>query len=439
MRAPHDPSPHARTAPAARRGRAAPLWFLLGAVTLAGCQPDPDATTLFQDVGMSFEPCNEAEIRNKNRLYDLMPALKVCGSNNVAHYAWNPSGTHLYFDLTLSGNVLDASQGHKPLQSLPIDQPTGQPAWVNDNRIAIPIVPDPKDDKARERIALYDIAQFVLELKRVPDLVGITDLARGPDPNTLYLTAMGADGVRTVYSYDLGKGTAERAFPWLKGPVDSMTYTWQAERLVLGTNGQLTVYTPDGTALGTYAGKRGTIAPGGDWLAIERDGDEVSVFYQRSWEGMSRREREIAERKAKRLGDRFPDWYPKTVKLPTIEFVHLPTGKRGESRSFYGTRFQWYEREPYWGSFLLWGYEGKQLNTNVQLGNLRLRMGAIEQGSDAIQDVRLLPDAAPLPAPGGDTDAPETDGSAPVSPSAGSDEDPSETPSAPSGRLQDGD
>ena len=400
------------------------LWPVL--IVLAACQPDPDRTTLFQDVGMSFEPCNEAEIKKKNKVYDIMPALKVCGSNNVAHYAWNPSGTHLYFDLTLTGNVLDASQAHKPLQSLPIDQPTGQPAWLNDNRIAVPIVPAHDDKEGRERIALYDISAYVLALKRVPGLTGITDLSRGPDPNTLYLTALGADGARGIYSFDLSDGSIGRPFPFIEGPVASMSYTHQAERLVVGQNGRVTVYDPAGTPIISTVGQRGTVSLAGDWLAVERQGEEVSVFYQRSWEGMSRRERELAEQKAKRLGDRFPDWYPKSVKLPTLEFVHLASGRRGESRSFYGTRFQWYPREPYWGSFLLWGYEGKQLNTNVQLGNLRMRLGAIERGSDAVNDITLL-DAIPTQGAPTDTDTPTTP-DAPATPESGS--------AVPAGRLE---
>lgn len=394
-----------------------PLMSLLLCTALAGCGSSQDSTSLFQDVGMSFEPCNDAEISNKNRKYDIMPALRVCGSNNVANFAWNPSGTHLYFDLTLTGNVLDASQQHKPLQSLPIDQPTGHPAWLNDQRIAVPIVPDHKDETGRERIALYDIRAMILEFMPVPGLSGISDLQRSTDSNMVLFTALGKDGTRGVYRFTLSDGTLEQPFAWLKGPVDSMTYAPGPRLLTVARGDQVTLYNETGDALGTFSGKRGSVDPTGSWLALEQDGEEVSVFYQRSWEGMSQREREIAERRAERLGERFPEWYPKTVRLPTLEFVHLPTGKRGASTSFYGTRFQWYEREPYWGSFLLWGYEGKQLNTNVQLASLRLRLGAIQNGSDAVGDIKLLPDIDPIqgtvsqPLPAGEPPEPPTEGS----------------------------
>ena len=354
----------------------------LAILTLAGilpgaCMPNPDSTTLFQDVGMSFEACNDAEIRWMNRKHDLMPVLRLCSSNHVAHFAWNPAGTHVYFDLTLTGNVLDASQDHKPLATLPIDQPTGHPAWLNDQRIAVPIAPNPKDRQGRERIALYDISQYVLELKPVAGVSGITDLSRGEDPSTLYLTAADEAGTRRIYRYSLDDGSLERAFPFVDA-VETFTYTARAGVLAVGHGGTVTLYDREGTVKGTWPGRRGVVHPDGTWLALERDGQEVSVFYQRAWDEMTRRERELAEQKASRLAERFPDWYPKTVALPTLAFVHLPSGNEGEIRSFYGTRFQWYENTPYWGSFVLWGYEGKQLNRNIMLGDLRVRLGAIK-------------------------------------------------------------
>lgn len=383
-------------------------FALLTAGLLVGCQPDPSGTTLFQDVGMSFEPCTEAEVRNLNDKHQFMPALKICGSNNVAHFAWNPSGTHLYFDLTLNGNVLDASQKHKPLSTLPIDQPTGQPAWVNDHRIAVPIVPDPKDPKAVERIALYDIRQFTLELRQVPDIAGVTDLSRGPDSNVVYFTGIGSEGTRGVYAMDLSDGSLSRPFPWLTGPVQTFHYTWQTEHVAVGRGETVELYKADGTPVHTFPGTRGTVHKSGKWLALERPGQEVSVFYQRTWETMSRREREIAERKATQVAERFPDWYPKTVKLPTLEFVDLETGRRGESDTFYGTRFQWYENQSFWGSYVLWGYEGKQFNRNVMLGNLSLRLGAIANNKDVVKGVKLLPPVTLPSLDKADTDVPAT-------------------------------
>ena len=185
--------------------------LLLPLVLLTACQTRSDSS-IFQDVGMSFEPCNAAEIKWMNKKHDIMSALKVCGSNNISRFAWNPSGTHLYFDLTHNGNVLDASQDHKPLTTLPVAQPTGQVAWLNNHRLAIPVVPDADDKAGRERIALYDITGYTLDYKPIDGLSGIDDLTRGDGPSTVYFTAMDADGARKVYQLDLDTGTTSPGF-----------------------------------------------------------------------------------------------------------------------------------------------------------------------------------------------------------------------------------
>lgn len=357
---------------------------------LVACEPDPESTSLFRNVGMSFEACNEAEIRHRNDKYNLMPALKVCGSNNVAHFAWNPRGTHLYFDLTLTGNLIDHGQAHKPLSTLPIDQPTGHPAWISDQRLVVPIIPDPRQRRAPERLALYDIEQLTLELKPVPDLTDLTDVQRGRTPSEVFFTGIDAQGTRRAWRLDLDDGSVAPAFGWL-GPVDTLSVTVAAGAVVATADGTITLYDFDGETKGSWPGLRGTVHPDGTWLAIEKLGEEVSIFYQRSWENQTRRERELTQQKAERMASRFPDWYPKTVQLPTLEFVHLPSGHRGELYSVYGTRFQWYERQSYWGSFILWGYEGKNLNRNVQLGNLTLQLGAISARKH-MPDIRLLDD-----------------------------------------------
>lgn len=359
-------------------------WLLV----LAACQPDPDNTSLFRNVGMSFEPCNEAEIKFRNDRYNLMPALKVCGSNNVAHYAWNPVGSHLYFDLTLTGNLIDASQPNKPLSTMPFDQPTGQPAWINDARLVVPTVPDPRTKGGPERLALFDVEQLTLEYKAVPGLSQVTDVSRGRTTSEVFFTALDEGGVRRAWRYDLDQASVAPAFGWLER-ASTLSVTPAAGLVVVGEAGRVTVYDFDGEARGSWPGIRGAMHPDGAWLALEKEGEEVSIFYQRSWENQSRRERELTQQRADRMAARFPDWYPKTVKLPTLEFINLYSGHRGELYTAYGTRFQWYERTKFYGSFILWGYEGKQLNRNVQLGDIALQLGAIERRVH-LPDIRLL-------------------------------------------------
>lgn len=362
---------------------------------LCSCEPSQDSTTLFQDVGMSFESCNEAEIKNANRRYGIMPALAVCGSNNVANFAWNPSGTHLYFDLTMTANVLDASSPQKTLQTLPVDQPTGRPTWLTDHRLAVPVVPKHDDPSGTERISVYNLRSRALDTFPVRGLTAIQDLVATHEPDTVLFSALNNEGERAVYRMAISSGEASPAFPWNTHAVATFTYEPASKRVVIGDGTTVRVFEETGHLIAEYSGTRGSINSSGEWLALERDGEEVSIFYQRSWENMTERERQILEKKAERMGERFPEWFPKKVTLPALEFIHVPTGNRGESRSFFGTKFQWYGKTEGWGSFLLWGYEGKQLNTNVQLGDLRMRLGAIKTGSQAIDDIRILPASKP--------------------------------------------
>lgn len=392
-------------------------WLLL----FAACQPDPEASSLFHNVGMSFEPCNASEITFRNERYGLMPALKVCGSNNVAHYAWNPAGTHLYFDLTLTGNVIDFGQDHRPLSTLPIDQPTGQPAWITDTRLVVPVSPDPRKPDTAERIALYDIEQLSLSYAPVQGLTEVTDVHRGPTASDIYFTGLDAGGARGIYRYDIDDRAMGPAFDWLSGPVETFSMTPTADSVVIGAEGRVTLYSLDGEHRGSWGGVRGTVHPEGNWLAIEKEGEEVSIFYQRSWENQTRRERELNAQRADRMAERFPDWYPKTVQLPTLEFVNLNSGHRGELYSVYGTRFQWYEGQKFFASFLLWGYEGKQLNRNIQLGDIALQLGAIEKRVH-LKDLRLLDDQGKVIPPPEDGETTPSDRARPthdVDPAAG--------------------
>jgi hypothetical protein len=37
----------------------------------------------------------------------------------------------------------------------------------------------------------------------------------------------------------------------------------------------------------------------------------------------------------------------------------------------HGTEFEWYQAAPYYGSFMLWGFDGMENNRNVTLYDLR--------------------------------------------------------------------
>jgi hypothetical protein len=46
--------------------------------------------------------------------------------------------------------------------------------------------------------------------------------------------------------------------------------------------------------------------------------------------------------------------------------------------SVYGSQFQWYEPTPYFGSLMMWGFEGKQMKRNVLLGDMGGRFHMVE-------------------------------------------------------------
>lgn len=361
------------------------------ALIVSACSGNPDQRSLYDNVGQAFAECNPAEIRWMTEKHELMPAFKYCGSNNIRHFAWNPAGTLLYFDLPMTSHLIDASLDHKPLYTLPFPTPVGSGAWISDTRLVVPVGPNADDEAKRERIGLYDTFQQSIEFRRISGLTGITDLAHGRTASEVLFTANNAAGTREVYALDLDDGSVKQAFPWLSGQVDTFTFTRKLGVAVVGLGQTVTVYrVEDGTSLGSWSpASRGTVHPGGRWLALEHEGEEVSVFYQRTWDELSERARKIEEQKAQRLESRLPDWYPKRVRLPTVSMVDLESGKRWAIRSFYGTRFAWYEARDFYGSFLLWGFEGKSLNRNVLLGNMAARLYAMEHGTDR-QDVRAM-------------------------------------------------
>ena len=86
-------------------------------------------------------------------------------------------------------------------------------------------------------------------------------------------------------------------------------------------------------------------------------------------------------RRVKQFESTLPESYPKTVQPPMFSFVDMmdPGEKRWEINSAYGYDFQWYEATEYYGSFMLWGFEGKQLKRNVMLGQWSDRLRAMSK------------------------------------------------------------
>ena len=75
---------------------------------------------------------------------------------------------------------------------------------------------------------------------------------------------------------------------------------------------------------------------------------------------------------------------------------------------FHGHQFSWYEPADFYASIVLWGFEGKELNRNVLLGNLGDRLRSIEKGEEMFGVTRFEPAASEEtddePATGEETD-----------------------------------
>ncbi len=364
------------------------IFALVGLLLMTSCSSEPGKATFSENVGDSFAQCNPAEIRFLAGKHNFMTAFENCGSNHFKSYTWSPTGTHLYFQLTMTHHIMNAEADNKATITVPTESPTGSAGWLNKARIAIPIGRPDNDADSSERIAVYDIEQNSLITQTIPDLVEIDEVQVGSSPSDVLFTAKNAAGERRAFHLDLDLGTVTPAFDWHKGSVESMTYTATANAVSIGSDNRVTLYrVSDGMQLGNWApATRGTLHPDGRWMGLEHNGEAISIFYQRHWDELSEnaRARELA--RAQRFEDRLPDWYPKEVNPPMLSVVDLKSGERWVFTGFMGHDLQWYEAQPYYTSLILWGFEGKEYNRNIVLGNISDRLRNIERG-DTIMGV----------------------------------------------------
>lgn len=356
------------------------LLAWLPVVLTLGCGSDSGETSLVQDVGASFAPCNPAEIRYLATKHNVMTAFEPCGNNNFQHFAWSPDGRLLYFQLVLVAHVMNADAPDKAVITVPTETPIGPAAWLNASRLAIPV--GPKEHDGPNRLVLFDLEQRSLFEHPLPDFTAVHAAQRGASRDQVLLLATDTHGERRIHRIDVTTGAIDQPFPFLSGPVDTFTYTPQVDALTVGQGDAVTVYiAATGETRGTFRpAQRGTVHPDGRWLALEHEGEPISIFYQRSWDELSPRARERELARAKKFEEQFSarSNFPTTVRPPTLGFVDLSTGKRAYLDSVYGRSFAWYEPTPFFGSAILWGFEGKEFKRNVFLANMHDRLRALE-------------------------------------------------------------
>lgn len=354
---------------------------ILAALLLLGCgERDPMVGSLSENVGAAFAPCSPAEIRFLARKHNFMTAFEPCGNNPFEAFAWSPDGRQLYFQMVLGGHVMDAESPQKETRPVPTPTPVGPAAWLSTHVLAVPIGPT-EEGAVDEQLALFDMDVPSVFTHPLPGLRGVRDTHRGDAPHQVLFTALGPDGVRGVYELDTHDGALKRPFPWLTGAVERFDYTPAMRVATVGAGGTVSIYdATDGSVQGRWSeAQAGTLHPGGRFLMLEHEGDETSVFAQRSWDELSDRAREREQARVEKFQERLPEHLHTTVRPPTLSVVDVATGRRFRLTSVQGHGFEWYEPTDYYGSFLLWGFEGKQFKRNVLLGNFADRLRSFDK------------------------------------------------------------
>jgi hypothetical protein len=352
----------------------------IAALLLASCGEGSSGRSLKENAGLAFAPCNAAEIRFLAGKHNLSPAFDYCGGNTFGDFSWSPDGERLYFSLPLTHHVMHAAHEQKPVITIPTLLPTGTAGWVTATRIAMPLPPANPGEPTR--IAVFDVEQRNLIERPLPGLLDPSELVRGDAPNeVLFTAAREGSKERHVYRLDLDDGAVKPAFDWLTWAVDTFTWAPGPRLLAVGVGETVTAYAADGTKIDAWTpALRGSVDPTGGWVMLEHSGDPISNFNQRTWDEVSEgaRAREIERTKAYEAT--LPDTYQRTTRPPTLSLAQITTGARWGIDAFYGDSFQWYEAAHTYGSFILWGFESKQLNSNVLLGTMVDRMASIERG-----------------------------------------------------------
>jgi hypothetical protein len=386
---------------------AAAASLVLGLWATTGCGADPTQQSLSENVGAAFAPCNTSEIEFLSRKHNFMPAFRPCANNNFEQYAWSPDGRLLYSQLVATPYVMDAEADTKNTSAVPVSSPLGPATWLTATRLVLPVGPAADADAgAPMRLALAEIRQpstFYVDLPQ--GFGGVEELTRGRTPSEVLALAT-HEGRRTVWAIDTNTGEVTAPFTFLPPQVQSMTFTPRQGVLTVGVDGTVHLYdVHNGERRASFSpALRGSLHPDGLWVMLEHAGDPVSIFYQRSWDELSDKARERELRRLKRFEENLPDQFPREVQPPTLSYASILTGERYLLESVFGRDFAWYEPTPHFGSFVLWGFEGKQYKRNVMLGNFTDRLRAVEKGRDFL-GVRRFEEAT-FVGPDSDTEAP---------------------------------
>ena len=315
----------------------------------------------------------------------------------------------------MTGYIMDADSPTKDVRPVPTASPIGPATWLGNERQVLPVSPELESETPR--LAIIEWTTPSVHHIDLPNITRVETLLTSPNPEEVWLLGTPAtEEEASVLSVSLLDGTQKQAFPWLEAGVSSITYSREQDWITVGRGGQVTVFERDtGAALGQYApATRGVVHRGGVWLALEHEGEPISVFHQRAWDEVSDRAREREIARTERFEKQLPEHFDREVAPPVLSFVHLPTGRRWQLDSVQGWDFQWYAPTDHYASFMLWGFEHKQFKRNVLLGNMTDRLRSVSEGRDFL-GVKAFEGGQSSPIPSDDQppkqDAPDEAGS----------------------------
>lgn len=380
---------------------------------------DPNAGTLSQNVGSAFAPCNEAEISFYADKHNFMTAFRPCGNNHFESFAWSPDGKQLYFQLGTEHHVMDAESKTKKTRVVPTPSHVGPATWVSATRLVVPVRPgsDASPD-APNQLAVFDVDPEASSLytKNLPaDLAEIQDVQPSDTAEAVLMSVDRGQG-RQIVKVVVATGAVEPGFAWLDADdlggqaITNFTYTPEQDALFVATGETVRWFVATtGELRRTIEGaRRASLHREGRWLMTELLGKPQSVFYQRAWDELPDQARKREQRRAQRFAEQLPDSYETTVRPPTLSFIDLESDRRWRITSVHGDQFAWYPMSLF-GSFMMWGFEGKQFRKNVLLGNFATRMLSASGGSTYIGVEPFEGEAPTTEAPTAEAEAPSAE------------------------------
>jgi hypothetical protein len=327
-----------------------PLLLALALSFAIGCDGCIDDGPSFQDsVKEAYAPCNGDLLKAKAGMKAMQLVFKPCGSNNFQNFAWNPQGITLYYRTLQGPWILKDTGENLPLR---IGMPGVAPAWFNASMLAVP-------DSTGRKMSVYNIESHILNLLEL-DQVDPEQLFKGKgDDEIIYLAAESPGGLKYAWRLYANTGESERAFGWLDEGLESVSYRAEKDIVCYRVYGETEVRCADaetGDTLRSFPDRdRVTVSVDGRYAMEEGLGTEVSVF---------REGHELA------IAD-LPPGVTTRVRPPSFWITDMETGRQLPWEGVHGHAFQWYDSAPYYASFLLWGFDGEQLNANVALVDVR--------------------------------------------------------------------